>query len=334
MNKFWFQNFWKKCSDFVFQRRGHDILVFLFFLVVSAGFWLLQTLDETFEMEVVVPVELTNVPEEVVITTPLPKVITVVVRDRGSMLIRYWRDDVNPLRFSFADYGGSAASGHVRIPQADVLKMLQTRLAGSSKVQTIHPDTLEYFYNHGMNALVPVKITGDVKTDSRFYLYDVTTDPVEVNVFASAATLDTLTAVQTQPLSVAGLKENATFEVGLRPIRGAKMEPDRVKVTARVDFYMENTIEIPIVSLNFPGDRELRTFPSTVKVTYTVGFEHNKEVTRDKFVSVITYEEILDLQRQGVSKIPIRLKSIPEGVSNVHIEPAEVDFLVETFSED
>ena len=250
------------------------------------------------------------------------------------MLTRYWRDDVKPIQFSFADYDGGTVSGQVRIPQADVMKLLQERLAGSSKVQSVRPDTLEYFYNHGMNTMVPVKITGDVRTDSRYYLYDVTTDPAEVNIFASAAILDTLTAVQTQPLSVAGLKENATFEVGLRPIRGAKIEPERVKVTARVDFYMENTIEIPVISLNFPGDRELRTFPSTVKVMYTVGFQHNKEVTKDKFVSVITYEEILDLQEQGATKIPIRLKSIPEGVDNVRIEPAEVDFLVETFSED
>lgn len=334
MDKIRLKNVWNKWCDSIFRRRGHDILVFFFFLVVSAGFWLLQTLDETFETEVVVPIELIDVPEEVVITTPLPEALTAVVKDKGTMLTRYWRDDVKPIQFSFADYDGGTVSGQVRIPQADVMKLLQERLAGSSKVQSVRPDTLEYFYNHGMNTMVPVKITGDVRTDSRYYLYDVTSDPAEVNIFASAAILDTLTAVQTQPLSVAGLKENATFEVGLRPIRGAKIEPERVKVTARVDFYMENTIEIPVISLNFPGDRELRTFPSTVKVMYTVGFQHNKEVTKDKFVSVITYEEILDLQEQGATKIPIRLKSIPEGVDNVRIEPAEVDFLVETFSED
>ncbi|MBQ7571530.1 MAG: YbbR-like domain-containing protein [Bacteroidaceae bacterium] len=334
MDRLRIRNFWNKWGDSFFRRRGGDVLVFLFFLIVSAGFWLLQTLDETFEMEVVVPVELIDVPDEVVVTTPLPEALTVVVKDKGTVLTRYWRDDVDPILISFPNYDGGAVSGHVRIPQADVLKMVQGRLSSSSKVQTIHPDTLEYFYNHGMNAVVPVQITGEVRTDSRYYLYDVTADPAEVNVFAAAATLDTLTAVQTQPLSVSGLRESGTFEVGLRPIRGAKIEPDRVKVTAKVDFYMENTVEIPLVSLNFPGDRELRTFPSTVKVTYTVGFEHNKEVTRDKFVSVITYEEILDLQEHGIAKIPVRLKSIPEGVANVRIEPAEVDFLVETFSED
>lgn len=334
MDNFWIRNFWNKWGDSFFRRRGGDVLVFLFFLIVSAGFWLLQTLDETFEMEVIVPVELIDVPDEVVVTTPLPDFLSVVVKDKGTILTRYWRDDVDPIQISFSDYDEGAVSGHVRISQADVLKLLQEQLAGSSKVQTMHPDTLEYFYNHGMNAVVPVQITGEVRTDSRYYLYDVTTEPTEVNVFAAAATLDTLTAVQTQPLSVVGLSENATFEVGLRPIRGAKIDPNRVKVSAKVDFYMENTVEVPLVSLNFPGDRELRTFPSTVKVTYTVGFEHNKEVTRDKFVSVITYEEILELQESGVSKIPVHLKSIPEGVDNVRIEPAEVDFLVETFSED
>ena len=101
-----------------------------------------------------------------------------------------------------------------------------------------------------------------------------------------------------------------------------------------VDVYMENTVDVPVVSLNFPGDRQLRTFPSAVQVTYTVGYTRNREVTRDKFVSVVTYEEILDLQKQGKTKIPIRLKSIPDGVSNVRIQPQEVDYLVETVSEE
>ena len=77
MDRLRIRNFWNKWGDSFFRRRGGDVLVFLFFLVVSAGFWLLQTLDETFEMEVVVPVELIDVPEEVVVTTPLPEALTV-----------------------------------------------------------------------------------------------------------------------------------------------------------------------------------------------------------------------------------------------------------------
>ncbi|MBR4758285.1 MAG: YbbR-like domain-containing protein, partial [Bacteroidaceae bacterium] len=206
----------------------------------------------------------------------------------------------------------------------------QERLLGSSKVQSIRPDTIEYYYNHGLNAMVPVVIQGDVETNPHYYLLDVTASPSEVRVYAAASVLDTLKAVYTHPVSMKDLQENTSEEVLLRNIRGAKVEPRMVTVSASVDVYMENTIEVPIVSLNFPGDKQLRTFPASVMVSYTVGYARNKEIGKKNFVSVVTYEEILELQRRGVSKIPIHLKSIPDGVKDIRIEPSEVDYLIES----
>jgi hypothetical protein len=97
---------------------------------------------------------------------------------------------------------------------------------------------------------------------------------------------------------------------------------------------MENTIEVPVVSLNFPADRQLRTFPSTVRVTYTVGYAQSKDISRRNFVSVVTYDDVLALQQQGITKLPVRLKTIPEGVKNIRIEPQEIDYLVEAVDEE
>ena len=327
------KNGWRRLCNFLFSHKSRELLVFLFFLAVSAGFWLSQTLDETYETEVRVPLLLTDIPEEVVITTPLPAQLTVGVRDRGTMLARYWQNEIDTLRLSFSDYDNGQVNGRVHIPQADVLKQLRSRLLGTTKVLTVRPDTLEYYYNHGLHATVPVVLTGEVEPNSHFYLRDVQISPSEVDVFASAAVLDTLTAARTVPLALTDLQESTTVSVELRPIRGAKIEPESVELSAVVDVYMENTIEVPVVSLNFPGNKQLRTFPSTVQVTYTIGYSRSHEVTRKNFVSVITYEEILELQKQGATKIPVRLKSIPEGVTNVRIAPSEVDYLVETVSE-
>lgn len=316
------------------SRGNHEFFVFLFFLLLSAIFWLLQTLDETFETDIAIQLELTDVPEDVVITSSLPNELRVTVKEKGTALVRYWRHDMPPVQLSFHDYDNGMTNGRVRVPQADVLKAVQERLFSTTKVQSIHPDTLEFYYNHGMHTTVPVSITGEVEANPRFYLLDVQTEPSEVEVFASMLTLDTLKSVPTEPVSLTDLQENTTVEVALQPIRGAKIEPTKVKLTAQVDVYMENTVEVPVVSLNFPGSKQLRTFPSTVKVTYTIGYAHSKEVTRKNFVCIVTYEELLELQQQGATKIPVHLKTIPEGTSIVRIEPQELDYLVESVSEE
>ena len=307
--------------------------MFSFFLLLSAGFWLLQTLDETFETDLLVPIELTDVPDDIVITSPLPSHLRVTVKDKGTGLVRYWHHKLDTIRVSFSNYGNVSVSGRVRISQSDIQKALQSRLLGNTKLQAVRPDTLEFYYNHGLHALVPVAIAGEVDTNPHYYLLDVQTSPSMVEVYAMASTLDTLTAVPTVPVNLTDLKENTTIEVNLAPIRGAKIEPSKVTLTANVDVYMENTIEVPIVSLNFPGDKQLRTFPSTVKVTYTVGYSRNRELTRDNFVSLVTYEEILELRKQGKTMLPVLLKTVPEGVTNVRIDPKEVDFLIEDVSE-
>ncbi|MBP5380698.1 MAG: YbbR-like domain-containing protein [Bacteroidaceae bacterium] len=316
--------------DFLLSKQSKKFGVFLFFLAVSAVFWLLQTLDETFDREIIVPVELTNVPEDVVITTPLPEQLVVTIRDKGATLVRYWRHDIAPIEVSFPDYDEGTVNGKVRILHSEILKQVQERLLGSSKVQIIRPDTIEYYYNHGLNAMVPVVIQGDVEANPHYYLLDVTASPSEARVYAAASVLDTLKAIYTHPVSMKDLQENTSIEVPLRNIRGAKVEPRAVTVSASVDVYMENTVEVPVVSLNFPGDKQLRTFPASVMVSYTVGYARNKEIGKKNFVSVITYEEILELQRRGVSKIPIHLKSIPEGVKDIRIEPSEVDYIIES----
>lgn len=332
MDKYRVQLSWKKVREFLYSSTSREFFVFLFFVLVSSVFWLLQTLDETFETELVVPLELKDVPDDVVITSPLPNQLMVSVREKGTTLFRYWRHDIPPVVVSFYDYAGSSANGRVRLSQSDIQKAVQERLYATTKIQSIRPDTLEYYYNHGKNVMVPVVVSGEIVTDSRYYLLNVQTEPSEVKVFASAATLDTLKSVSTIPVNLTNLKESTTVQVALRPVRGAKIEPAKVKVTANVDVYMENTVEIPIESHNFPGDKQLRTFPSTVQVTYTVGYARSKEITRKNFVFLVSYEEILKLQESGASRIPVQLKTIPDGVTNVRVEPREVDYLLESVS--
>lgn len=333
MDKYRLQSYWSKLRESLLSHKSKELGVFSFFLLLSAGFWLLQTLDETFETDLLVPIELTDVPDDIVITSPLPSHLRVTVKDKGTGLVRYWHHKLDTIRVSFSSYGNVSVSGRVRISQSDIQKALQSRLLGDTKLQAVRPDTLEFYYNHGLHALVPVAIAGEVDTNPHYYLLDVQTSPSMVEVYAMASTLDTLTAVPTVPVNLTDLKENTTIEVDLAPIRGAKIEPSKVMLTANVDVYMENTIEVPIVSLNFPGDKQLRTFPSTVKVTYTVGYSRNRELTRDNFVSLVTYEEILELRRQGKTMLPVQLKTVPEGVTNVRIDPKEVDFLIEDVSE-
>ena len=48
--------FFKSIKNFLFSNMNKQFLVFLFFLLLSAIFWLIITLNETYEKELKIPV--------------------------------------------------------------------------------------------------------------------------------------------------------------------------------------------------------------------------------------------------------------------------------------
>ncbi len=323
------QIIWQKIRKGLVSERSKEVLIFLFFLLVATVFWMLQTLDETLNKEVVVPLELVDVPEDVVIISPLPNELKVVVRDKGTSLIHYVRHKMEPLRIPFPDHNIASDNGRIRFQTADIRRMVRDCILTSSEIISVTPDTLELYYNHGLSKTVPIKVVGSFDVSPDYYLLDVFTDPSEVTVWASSFILDTLTAVYISPVELNNIAANTTKNVSLQGIRGAKFSTERVKLEVLVDVYMENTLSVPIHTSNFPPDIKLTTFPSEVQVTYTVGYVENKDIIADDFVIIFTYEQVLDYQKAGRDKLPLTLRSMPENVTNVRIEPHEVDFLVE-----
>lgn len=319
-----------KIKDFLLGRKNREFLIFLFFFVLSAVFWLLQTLNETFETEVVVPLKLNNVPSNLIITSDLPDELHVTVQDKGSILMKYlYGQPLTPVTVDYKNYDFGGMAGRVQVQEAEVRRAIAAQLFSSTRIQSIKPDTLEFFYNRGLKKKVPVLISGVIEPAQQYYLRHVVAKPDSVVVFAPSSILDTLQAAYTQNFYQAGLVESKNLQIPVRPIRGAKFIPDVLDVQIDVDIYTEKTVEVPIVGVNFPADKDLRTFPSKVKVTFKVGSKSYKSITADDFVLVISYEELINNES---SKIPLHLKSIPEGVSSVRIHPSEVDYLLEQTS--
>lgn len=316
----------RKIRVALLSSKARETLVFLFFLAISYGFWLLQTLNESFDIRLQVPLQLTEVPENVVITTPLPSQISVSVHDRGTALVRYMRRrELKPVELDFSAYDNGASSAHVQIPLQEIQRAIQNQLEATSHIQAIHPDTIEYYFNRGLAYRLPVRVCGKVTTTPQNYLVGMRPEPDTVTVYAPTQVLDTMRAAYVS-VSMAQLTENTTVQATPRQMKGVRYEPSSIHVTALVDYYTEKTVEVPIIGLNFPGDKVLRTFPSKARVTFRVGSSQFSRYTADNFVLAATYEELL--QNPSI-KYRLHLKSLPEGVSNVRIVPQEVDYLIE-----
>lgn len=318
--------FFRSCFSRIWNKQ---FLIFLFFLMLSAAFWLFQTLNETYEQDFSVPVELKNVPENVVITTELPKTVQLRLRDKGVALLNYiYGKELRPVVIDYNAYANSR--GHARILSADVLRQMLPRLSPGTQVVSLRPDTLEFFYNFGLCKTVPVRMQGSIRTGRIYHLSDVVYSRDSVKVYASKAILDTITGAYLSPIHIRDLTDTTVINAPIQPIRGAKFEPSEVTLSLFVDRLVEKTVSVPVQWVNFPATKTLRTFPSKVNVTFQVGMGMYRKVTAESFVLVINYEQLLE-NKENTCRLS--LKTIPPGVSHVRISPQEVEYVIEEISD-
>ncbi len=302
----------------------------MFFLTLSASFWLFLKLEDEYDYSIAVPVKLVNVPENVVITTPLPGNIRITVHDHGGILLKYrYSQSPDTICVDFNDY--NKISGHVTLLASDIAQSVVNTLDGTTKVVAVKPDTVEYFYNFGSFRQLPVRIGGKVSADSLYAVADTVISPRFVKVYASEEVLDTMTQIYTKPFVLDKISKNTTCTVGLAIVRGVKTVPDKVRVTFDADLVTEKTVQVPVEHINFPAGKTLKTFPGTVGVTFHVGTKRYREITADKFAIVVTYDEAA---HSSDNRLHLSLKNKPRGVSHVRIEPEEVEFLIEDISDE
>jgi len=326
----WSKRIHKQLADNLFGTKSHELLVFCFFLAVSFGFWLLQALNETLEREIQVKLVLDNVPADVVIIDSLPASVSVVLRDRGLDLARHSFSSLfrpNQLKIDFTKFETGQNDAEVKIQTTDMQRMLGRFFMASTRVESFRPDTLSFSYNHGLSRVLPVRLAGSVKASQQSYIQSIRLEPDSVRVYAPSGILDTMRAVYSEAFQLEGLHEAGKYQVGLRKQKLLKYDPEQICIKVGVGYYTEKTVRVPILGLNFPADKKLRTFPAQASVTFRVESGRYHHVSSEDFVLATTYEELL--KNEEGSKLLLHLRTIPEGVSNVRISPQEVDYLIE-----
>ena len=316
------RNILKTVRNFLFSGLNKEFLIFLFFLALSGAFWLLMTLNETMEREFKIPMRLTGVPRNAVITGELPDTVRVTVRDKGFTLVTY---DFRPLVFRFSNYADEDEGKGV-IPLTDVQKQVLSQMYGSSKLLQVKPGAFDFYFTYGTSKKVPVVFRGKITTNKSYYLAHTEFYPSMVTVYANKQQLDKLQTVEIEPFNYRNLQDTIRQAVKIRKIRGVKIVPPTVRLSVYPDVLTEETIDVPITAINMPPGMVLRTFPSKVTVRFTIGASLFRTIKPNLFKVVVDYEE---LAANPSDKCTLQLRSVPRSVSKASLEIDRVDYLLE-----
>ena len=321
---------WGVIRNFLFSQTSKEVLIFLFFLALAGGFWLNLALNETYEKEFSIPVSVVGAPKNVVLTSSETDTVKVTIRDKGFTLLTYMYGDIlKKINLNFRSYSKNNGTGS--ISAQDLQKMVYQQLASGSRITSVKPDKLEFFYNYGAKKMVPVRWSGRVIPEELYFISRVEYSPDSITIYAPEEKLDSINMVYTEQLNYANFRDTLVATCELNKIKGVKMVPDRVKVTFFTDVLTEEKIEgIPVEGVNMPEGMILRTFPAKVSVSFVTGVSTFRNLKREDFTVIADYNEI---KRSTSEKCRIYLKEVPAGISRVRLETTSVDYLVEKEAE-
>lgn len=303
---------------------NREVFVFCVFLLVAIIFWFLQTFNESTTAQLTFHLRLTDIPQNVIITSDVPATVTANVKGRGFSILEYLTKTPNhQIDIPYTEYLDE--NGTFVIDQNSWRKLLTQTLSPDISLISVSPQRIELYHSTGDHKYVPVILNGKIKVDNQHVLCDVQLAPTYVDIYAPEALFDTITAVPTQPLRLNNLKDTLRTRLPLAPPIGVKCLPDTIDVTVCVDLYTTKTLKVPIYCENSPQNVILRTFPMAADVTFRVSASNYDQITPEDFVLVVDYSDI----HQGQSKCPLIMRDQPDIVGSVQYTPKEVDYIIE-----
>ena len=314
----------KKIGETLLKLFRGDFLVFLLFLAITFFLWWSQTMNQSYETLMKVPVQVSDVPENVRITIPPVQHLTVALSGKGTTLRKSGRiGSRNVVHVSSSSF--TAVQGHASVSTLRLRDSITAMLPPSVTVRSISPDSLVFQYAMQRSMMLPVEFDGTTESQDQFFLERIEFSPDSVLV----KVLESDTAKHRVVVEAGQIMLSADTVIRTVPLKhdaGVIYGQDEVVMTVLSQQYTEKSLEVPITGVNFPDFIALKAFPSKAVVTFWVKMSEYDHVTASDFRVVVDYN---DLTGGDASKARLRIISQPANVRNIRLQTRSVDYLME-----
>ncbi|MBN2666781.1 MAG: YbbR-like domain-containing protein [Bacteroidales bacterium] len=330
--------FWLKAilTRGIFRRKGsgndRDVVIFVFFLLLSFVFWYLNSLEKEVEYSIRYPVRYINLPEERVLADDLPLRLELFLKGPGYSILKLKMSgnrspvvlDVSSINYRRVP--NSRALDYY-VVTSGLIPKLRNQLRAECDITSVKPDTLFFAFDRIIKRQITVAPDVEVSTEKQYLVkgnYHVEPDTIEIT--GPKRILDTLKAVRTKPMKLRGVRESVTRGMSLLVPDKCVLSEKKVLVTVSVEQFTEAEVKVPVRIINCPDSINLRIFPDIVTVKGLVAIGDYTKFEQ------VPFEVILDAAKADLNsaeKLSLDFRNIPPYVNSMRVSPPKVDFLIE-----
>lgn len=299
-----------------------DALIYLLFVGLATLFWWGRAMSSQRNIEVKLPVEYTQVPVQVVFSTPLPTHLEVVLRDNGRLLrqVQHTKPTVTiPLEDKLHEQNGTLQLS------TDVLRQkIQDNLPGSTAIQQIRPEEITTNYYVEATKKVPIRLCATWTLEKQYQLSTPPVlEPAWVSIYGTQEAIDTIDSISTDSVIVEKLQDQVQRNVALLIPTGIRTDKQTITVTWTAEIFTEKSLVIPIEVHHLPDNEVIHLFPQTTTITARVGISHFADLTEEDFKAVCEYPE------QAQNTLPVTIICNNPYVTQMRASIREVEYIIE-----
>lgn len=301
-------------------------MAFLFFLSLSAFFWLLIKLSDKYTVAYTFKLQFTDVPAEFWMPDEDTHEIkvSIVITGYNILRIRLVKSNKPELSISLAQVPYRRQSGNTYSISAQSLREEFSAGLNIDASELLFSENEIFFKLEKLQTkTVEVKLQNALQFRNQYDLYsEPKITPKKIKIFGPKAELDSITFIETKKLQRADVYENFSTSLGLNlPSENIKAEDDVIQVEIDVASFTEAST---MVEIEKPSHPQLRLFPAEALVFYSIALRDYQNVNELAFRLEVDTSQL----STRPSHMKVVLSSAPEMVKLKRIVPDRVEYLI------
>ena len=303
--------------------RTRSILLYLFFVVISAIFWSFLTFNSDVQLELEVPIEISK-PNNVHLLNKVPDTLTVTVKDRGYRFFSYLFHKSPKITLRLSDYSDGNSS--FKIDQSHLKKALASVLNKQATIVSVLPESINIKFTDLPGKKVPVKTDIVVEPREDYTQYGALIQSQDsVLVFSDAKTLSEINEVYTYHVEELNLTDTLRRRVTIAPINGAVVEPRSIDIIVPIEKLKQQTRSVKIAVRNAPAGVKMLLFPSDVEVKYLTPVSR---ISEDADITAVVDYNSVDFNSPS-NKVKVMIGEVPAAYQDVRFSNDSVEYIIE-----
>lgn len=305
------------------SQRGHNLLTFAVFLVISTMLWWVTALNDEGQADVRMPVKVTHVPDSITIISNVPKTMSVSLNARGTLLMKLNWGRVPDFNIDFRQY---RVGNNILLSDTELKSIARNSFDGAN-ITVISPDSLNLYFTSQPPVILPVNPDYIVTPGPQATIAGLPRlSSDSVKVYTLGRLPDSVEAITTEPLRLNSINESVTRKVALLAPPNSRVIPDSIDITINVEPLIFKTRKVAIEAVNVPIGKKLITFPAQIDVMYMIPVTDYK--TAEPHIRVTADYSTINFD--GTSRnVRLRISEASDNLQNVHLAADSAEFYIE-----